>query len=64
MIVQVKNTARPNYNIIRSTTSSLMRDVKNQGWNIKDCQVTELSDELVNANYRGVDGKTGNKYKK
>jgi hypothetical protein len=64
MMIQVKNTTKANFNIIRSNSKTLVQDVKNQGWILRDCVLTELKDELVTNVYRGVDGKTGNKYKK
>ena len=64
MMIQVKNTTKANFNIIRSNSKTLVQDVKNQGWILRDCVLTELKDELVTNVYRGVDGKTGNKHKK
>lgn len=57
MYLQVKNTTKPNHNTIRTSTETLFSDVRKQGWNIKDCIVSEIREELVNTVYKGRDGK-------
>lgn len=57
MYLQVKNTTIPNHNIIRTSTETLFSDVRKQGWDIKNCIVSEIRDELVNTVYKGRDGK-------
>ena len=64
MTLQVINPTIEKFNQIRTTTETLFRDVKKQGWNIKECKVIELKDELVNAKYRGTDGKNGTQTRK
>jgi len=57
MILQVINPNIEKFNQIRTTTKTLFKDVKERGWNMKDCKVIELKEELVNALYRSADGK-------
>jgi hypothetical protein len=57
MILQVINTKKEKHNQIRSTKATLFQDLKEQGWAVKDCKVTELKEALVNTIYRGTDGK-------
>lgn len=57
MTLQVINTTLNKSNQIRTTTETLFKDVKERGWNIKDCKVIELKEALVNTLYRSADGK-------
>ena len=57
MILQVVNTRKEKFNQIRTTKENLFSDLKVQGWNIKDCKVSELKEELVHTLYRSADGK-------
>jgi hypothetical protein len=57
MYLQVQNTVKSSHNIIRSSKETLVKDIKRQGWNIQDCTVKEIRPELVDAKYRGADGK-------
>ena len=57
MILQVVNTRKEKFNQIRTTKENLFSDLKVQGWNIKDCKVVELKEELVHTLYRSADGK-------
>lgn len=57
MYLQVKNSVQAKFNTIRSTKETLIQDIKRQGWNIQDCSVSEIRDELVDTKYRGADGK-------
>ena len=57
MTLQVINTQKEKFNQIRTTKENLFSDLKVQGWNIKDCKVVELKEELVHALYRSADGK-------
>ncbi len=57
MILQVINPNIEKFNQIRTTTETLFKDVKERGWNVKECRVIELKEELVDAKYRSVDGK-------
>lgn len=57
MTLQVTNTKESKYNQIRSTTETLFKDVKERGWNIKDCKVSELKEGLVYTRYVSADGK-------
>lgn len=57
MILQVINPSIEKFNQIKTTTETLFKDVKERGWNMKDCKVIELKEELVNTLYRGADGK-------
>ena len=58
MYLQVTNTTAKTHNTIRSTKETLFKDVKQQGWEIKDCTVKEIRSELIETKYRGADGKT------
>jgi hypothetical protein len=42
--------------------NTLFKDVKERGWNMKDCKVTELKEALVYTLYRSADGKNAAKY--
>ena len=42
MTLQVVNTTIEKFNQIRTTTETLFKDVKERGWNMKDCKITEL----------------------
>jgi hypothetical protein len=57
MTLQVINTKKEKYNQIRTTKENLFSDLKIQGWNIKDCKVSELKEGLVHTLYRSADGK-------
>ena len=57
MYLQVINSTQAKFNTIRSTKETLMQDIKRQGWNVKDCSVSEIRSELVDTKYRGADGK-------
>lgn len=57
MYLQVTNTAKTSFNQIQSTTKTLVKDIKSQGWNISDCKVKEIRPELVDTKYKGADGK-------
>ena len=57
MTLQVVNTRKEKFNQIRTTKENLFSDLKSQGWNIKDCKVSELKEELVHTLYRSADGK-------
>jgi hypothetical protein len=62
MTLQVVNLTKDKYNQIRTTTETLFKDVKEIGWNMKDCKITELKEELVHTLYRSADGKNCAKY--
>jgi hypothetical protein len=62
MTLQVINTKKEKFNQIRSTKETLFNDVKSQGWNLQDCKVTELKEELVYTLYRSADGKNSANY--
>jgi hypothetical protein len=57
MTLQVINTTKSKYNQIRTTKENLFSDLKIQGWNLKDCKVSELKESLVHTLYRSADGK-------
>jgi nucleoside diphosphate kinase len=57
MTLQVVNPTLEKFNQFRTTTKTLFQDVKERGWNIKDCKVTELKEELIHTLYRSADGK-------
>lgn len=57
MMLQVVNTRKEKFNQIRTTKENLFSDLKVQGWDIKDCKVIELKEELVHTLYRSADGK-------
>jgi hypothetical protein len=57
MTLQVVNIKKEKYNQIRTTKENLFKDLKTQGWSIKDCKVNELKESLVHTLYRSVDGK-------
>ena len=62
MTLQVVNTTVNKFNQIRTTTETLFKDVKERGWDLKDCKVTELKEALVYTLYRSADGKNCAKY--
>jgi hypothetical protein len=62
MWLQVINTRKEKHNQIRTTKETLFQDIKTQGWNIKDCKVTELKEALVHTLYRSADGKNSARY--
>jgi hypothetical protein len=62
MTLQVINTTKTRFNQIRTNKSNLMADLKLQGWNLKDCKVIELKEELVHTLYRSADGKNAARY--
>lgn len=57
MYLQVQNTTKTSFNQIRTDKANLVKDIKRQGWNIKDCNVSEIPAALVDTVYRGADGK-------
>lgn len=62
MYLQVTNSKLAKYNQIRTTPGKLIEDVKNLGWKISDCKVSEIRKELVDSSYKGVDGKTSKRF--
>lgn len=57
MYLQVQNTTKEKHNQILTTKSNLVKDIKKQDWNILDCKVFEVKNELIENKYRGSDGK-------
>lgn len=57
MYLQVQNNLKTSFNQIRTDKANLVKDVKRQGWNIKDCKISEIPAALVDTVYRGADGK-------
>lgn len=57
MYLQVQNTTKTSFNQIRTDKANLVKDIKRQGWDIKDCNVSEIPSALVDTVYRGADGK-------
>jgi hypothetical protein len=57
MTLQIINTKKEKFNQIRSTKETLFADVKAQGWNLRDCKITELKEALIHTLYRSADGK-------
>jgi hypothetical protein len=62
MYLQVTNSKLAKFNQIGTTPGKLMSDLKNMGWKLSDCKVSEIRKELVEANYKGVDGKTSKRF--
>jgi nucleoside diphosphate kinase len=62
MILQVVNTTKNKFNQIRTTKENVIKEIKSKGWNLKDCKIIELKDELVNTIYKSADGKNTAKY--
>jgi nucleoside diphosphate kinase len=62
MIVQIINTTKSKFNQIKTTKENVIKEIKSNGWNIKDCKIIELKDELVNTIYKSADGKNTAKY--
>ena len=62
MYLQVTNSKLAKYNQIRTTPAKSIEDVKNLGWKMSDCKVSEIRKELVEANYKCVDGKTSKRF--
>lgn len=57
MYLQVTNLGLSKFNQIRTTKGKLFKDVKNQGWDLSNCSVKELREDLVNKVYKSPDGK-------
>jgi nucleoside diphosphate kinase len=62
MILQVVNTTKNKFNQIRTTKENVIKEIKSKGWNLKDCKIIELKDELINTTYKSADGKNTAKY--
>jgi nucleoside diphosphate kinase len=62
MILQVVNTTKNKFNQIRTTKENVIKEIESKGWNLKDCKIIELKDELVNTIYKSADGKNTAKY--
>jgi len=62
MWLQVINTKKEKFNQIRTTKEKLFQDIKEAGWLIQDCKVTELKEALVHTLYRSADGKNSARY--
>ena len=62
MYLQVTNSKLTKFNQIGTTSSKLMSDLANMGWKLSDCKVSEIRKELVEANYKCVDGKTSKRF--
>ena len=60
MTLQVVNTTKSKFNQIRTTKENLFSDLRRQGWDLKDCKVSELKEGLVHTLYRSADGKNTN----
>jgi nucleoside diphosphate kinase len=62
MILQVVNTTKNKFNQIRTTKENVIKEIKSKGWNLKDCKIIELKDELINTTYKSADGKNTARY--
>jgi len=62
MTLQVINTKLDSFNQMRSTKETLFQDIKTRRWDIKDCKVIELKEELIHTLYRSADGKNTARY--
>lgn len=56
--VQVKNNSKSKFNQFTTPSNKVVSEIKMRGWNISDCVIAEVREELINTVYRGVDGKT------
>lgn len=57
MFLQVTNLKLKSYNQFRTTKNNLFKDTKERGWDLKECKVSELKNELVKNVYKSADGK-------
>ena len=57
MYLQIQNTTKKSFNIIRSTKQTLTKDIKQQGWKAQDCKIIEIPEALITTVFRGADGK-------
>lgn len=64
MYFQVTNTTLNKFNQIQISVeqspnmgTAINREIRKHGWQTTDCKVNEIRPELVEAKYRGADGK-------
>ena len=57
MFLQVQNLRLSTYNQFQTTDVKLVKDIKERGWSLKDCKVSELREALVKSVYKSADGK-------
>ena len=58
MYLQIKNTSKKRNNLVRvASKGAVIKAIKERGWQIGDCKITELASELVSTKYNSPDGK-------
>jgi hypothetical protein len=58
MYLQITNTSKKRNNQIRvASKGAVVKAIKLQGWNLADCTILELADDLVNKKYNELDGR-------
>ena len=58
MYFQITNTSKKRNNLARvASKGAVIKTIKERGWQIGDCKITELASELVSTKYNSPDGK-------
>jgi|TARA_R110000787_G_scaffold194749_1_gene306164 hypothetical protein len=58
MYFQIKNTSKKRNNLARvASKGAVIKTIKEKGWNLSDCTISQLADDLVKKSYKGEDGR-------
>ena len=58
MFYQIINNSKKRNNQVRvASKQAIFSKVKELGWNLNNCSITELKSELVNNTYKDLDGR-------
>tara|TARA_B110000908_G_scaffold42143_1_gene51218 strand:- start:238 stop:456 length:219 start_codon:yes stop_codon:yes gene_type:complete len=64
MYFQIKNTSKKRNNLERvASKGAVIKAIKERGWNLSDCTISQLADELVTNKYKELDGRMNTKGK-
>ena len=58
MYFQITNTSKKRNNLARvASKGAVIKAIKERGWNLSDCTIKELANDLVKNSYKELDGK-------
>ena len=64
MYFQIKNISKKRNNLVRvASKGAVIKAIKERGWNLSDCTISQLADELVTNKYKELDGRMNTKGK-
>jgi nucleoside diphosphate kinase len=58
MYFQITNTSKKRNNLVRvASRGAVIKAIKEKGWNLADCKIKQLADDLVTNTYKELDGR-------